>query len=411
MSERTATMKFTSALSDASSTASALDEIIDQLHQHFSPNKLDMLVAFLSPSHRDHAELVRDRLQQAFSPRLMLGVTGEGVIGIDREIEDTPGLAVLAGHMPEVSFTPISLRAGEWAAALGSPEAWKARLMNLPDGPHPSSINQTDPPRALLMLADPFSTPMLKVLEVMEQAYPGVPVVGGLASAVMQAGANRLLLDKDIYKDGLVGAALHGPVKVDIVVSQGCRPIGKPWVITKAVRNIVMELGGRQALDVIHEVVTNLSENDRKLVEANGLLIGRVINEYQARFGRGDFLVRNLLGVDKEKGYMAVADPQIRVGQTVQFQVRDARTAVDDFELLLEAQALGGDAMGGLLFTCNGRGSKLFTTPDTDARLISKMLGPVPLAGFFAGGEFGPVGPNNYVHGHTACLALFRPLT
>ncbi len=408
MTQRSHTMKFTCALGDAPNCATALAQITAQLHDAL-PSPIDLMVVFLSPHHRDQAQRVRDHLRAHHAPRALLGVTGEGVIGIAREIESDPGIVVLAACLPGVHFTPISLRAGEWAGALGSPEAWKARLIDVPaqqqnDDPSTSSADL----KAVIMLADPFSTPMLKVLDVMDETFPGVPVVGGLASAVMQPNANRLLLDEQVHADGLVGVAIHGPVQVDTIVSQGCRPIGKPWVITKAVRNIVMELGGKQALQVIHEVVTELSEADRKLVEANGLLVGRVINEYKDRFGRGDFLVRNILGVDREKGYLAVADPQVRIGQTIQFQLRDQQTAIDDFELLLEAQAIAGDVQGALLFSCNGRGSKLFTTPNTDACLISKMLGAVPLAGFFAGGEFGPVGARNYVHGHTACLALFR---
>ncbi len=408
MTQRSHTMKFTCALGDAPTTAAALAQITTQL-QDTLPGQVDLMVVFLSPHHRDHAQLVRDHLREHHTPRALLGVTGEGVIGIGREIESDPGIVVLAASLPGVHFTPISLRTGEWAGALGSPEAWKARLMDVP-GQNDKDEQSSSPAqlKAVIMLADPFSTPMLKVLDVMDETFAGVPVVGGLASAVMQPNANRLLLNEQVHSDGLVGVAVHGPVQVDTIVSQGCRPIGKPLVITKAVRNIVMELGGRQALEVIHEVVTTLSEGDRKLVESNGLLVGRVINEYKDRFGRGDFLVRNILGVDRDKGYLAVADPQVRIGQTIQFQLRDQQTAIDDFELLLEAQAIAGDVQGALLFSCNGRGSKLFTTPNTDASLISKMLGAVPLAGFFAGGEFGPVGAHNYVHGHTACLALFR---
>jgi len=166
--------------------------------------------------------------------------------------------------------------------------------------------------------------------------------------------------------------------------------------------------GGRNALAVIQEMLREVPERDTQMVQSNGLLVGRVINEYKGHFGRGDFLIRGVVGVDQEAGYIAIGDPQIRVGQTIQFHVRDQRTAEEDFQLLLEAQKLHGDAGGALLFSCNGRGTRLFDHPDADATMIHHALGDLPLAGFFAAGEIGPVGKENFVHGHTASLVVFR---
>ncbi len=137
-----------------------------------------------------------------------------------------------------------------------------------------------------------------------------------------------------------------------------------------------------------------------------GLHIGRVINEYQEAFGRGDFLVRNVIGAD-ESGSIAITD-QIRIGVTVQFHVRDAETADEDLRSLLAE--LEGDTHyeGALLFTCNGRGTRLFSKPDHDVQALRDALGPLPVAGFFAMGELGPVGGQNFVHGFTASIALFE---
>ena len=192
------------------------------------------------------------------------------------------------------------------------------------------------------------------------------------------------------------------------VVSQGCRPIGHTMIVTRAERNIIRELGRRPALEVLREVFDALDPDDQERVQ-QGLHIGRVINEYQETFHRGDFLVRNVLGAD-DAGGIAVTDV-IRVGQTVQFHVRDADSADEDLRTLLENERLSRPSAkiaGALLFSCNGRGTRLFPGPTTTSAVIHRQLGPVPVAGFFAMGELGPVGGQNFVHGFTASVVLFE---
>ncbi|MHC4775978.1 MAG: FIST signal transduction protein, partial [Planctomycetota bacterium] len=219
-------------------------------------------------------------------------------------------------------------------------------------------------------------------------------------------GNNALVFNDDIFTSGAVGVTVTGPIGLDIIVSQGCRPIGKPVVITRAQSNVIQELGGSPAVKVIQQLHATLGERERSLL-SGGLLVGTVINEYKERFGRGDFLVRNILGFDKKHGAIAVGDMP-RVGQTVQFQVRDAETAHEDLQLLLDAEQLKEPPIGGLLFTCNGRGSRLFEGQHHDVQTIRERLGDIPLAGFFAAGEIGPIGDQSFLHGHTASIAVFR---
>jgi small ligand-binding sensory domain FIST len=240
---------------------------------------------------------------------------------------------------------------------------------------------------------------------------PAVPVIGGMASAGAAPGQNTLILNDETFRAGGVGVSVRGNVTIDTLVSQGCRPIGKPLVVTGAQRNVIKTLSGRPAMEALREVIEGLSEQDRALLP-KGVFIGRVINEYKERFGRGDFLIRGVLGADEKSGAIAVADA-VRVGMTVQFHLRDATTASEDLELLLAAQSMNDPPVGGLLFTCNGRGRRLFERADHDAATISGSFSPTPewfaLSGFFASGEIGPIGDSSFLHGHTACLALFRP--
>ncbi|MBM3660017.1 MAG: hypothetical protein FJW95_11025, partial [Actinobacteria bacterium] len=223
---------------------------------------------------------------------------------------------------------------------------------------------------------------------------------GGLASAAARPGGNRLLVDGRIQAEGAAGV-LVGGTPVHTVVSQGCRPVGEPFVITRGSRNFVEELGGRPALDRLRELADQVDDSERELLQ-RGLQIGFVVDEHRTEFGRGDFLVRNVLGADRSSRAIAVSE-QVEVGRTVQFHVRDAAAADEDLRELL-ARASGEAA---LVFTCNGRGRALFGEPDHDSGLIAELLGPIPTAGMFCAGELGPVGRRNALHAYTASLALF----
>jgi small ligand-binding sensory domain FIST len=200
--------------------------------------------------------------------------------------------------------------------------------------------------------------------------------------------------------------AISGEVEIRTVVSQGCRPIGKPFVITKGERNIIHQLGGHKPLEVLHHIFQEAPTSEQKLMQ-EGIFIGRVIDERRPTFERGDFLIRHLVGADENSGAIAIGD-HVRMGTTVQFHVRDAATAHEDLRTLLDPHRQQPPA-GALLFSCNGRGTRLFSQRDHDVTASREQLGSIPVAGFFCAGELGPVGGRNFIHGHTASLALFRP--
>jgi small ligand-binding sensory domain FIST len=262
---------------------------------------------------------------------------------------------------------------------------------------------------AHLMICDPFTFPADGLLAHLNQQRPGAVVMGGMASAALAARQSRLFLDDRVRPGGAVGVHLPG-ADVHSLVAQGCRPVGDAYIITRAEGNVILELGGRSPLVRLQDMASALSSRDQELL-ARGLQLGVVIDEYRDQPGQGDFLIRGVVGADPESGAIAVGD-EIQVGQTVQFHVRDAESADEDLRRALarESAALGGRSpAGALLFTCNGRGSRLFAGPDHDAGLIATMLGDIPLAGFFCAGELGPVGGQNFLHTFTASIALFPP--
>jgi small ligand-binding sensory domain FIST len=319
---------------------------------------------------------------------VLIGCGAESVAGNGHEVEEAPAVTLWAGVFGPV--TPIRL----WAEGTED----EPEVQQIEGWPSSTPFRA----QALLLLADPYSFPVDGFLRQLGGHQPGLRVLGGMASAGHGPGGNRLALDDRVFTGGAVGALIGPGIELETVVSQGCRPIGRPLVVTRAERNVIYELAGQPALERLLEMARNgMPDRDIQLIN-QGLHVGLVLDEHKVDFGRGDFLIRNVLGADRTNGAMAVGE-LVDVGTTVQFHVRDAASADEDLRELLAFR----QADGALLFTCNGRGTRLFDQPDHDAGVVSDLLGNPPLAGFFAAGELGPVGTRNFLHGFTASVVLF----
>ncbi len=381
-------MRCASAFSTSRNSEAALREVLDGLAGNFDAEPADLAVVFASMHHAETLGRVGSELVSRELSRHVLGCTGETIIGEGREVESEPALSVWAIRLPTSELKPI-------------------RVDDSADGLN--IVGSLDPRTdSVLLLGDPFTFAPDLWLQRVNSAVPGLRVMGGMASGSQVPRQNRLLLDGQVFDDGAVGMVLSGGVEVRTLVSQGCRPIGRPMIVTRAERNLIRELGRRPSLEVLRELFEELPAEDQERVQS-GLHIGRVINEYQDSFGRGDFLVRNVMGAD-DTGGIAITD-MVRVGQTVQFHVRDAETADEDLRTMVEGERLArpeSKVAGALLFSCNGRGTRLFPGPDHDVSVLRDLFGPIPVAGFFAMGEIGPVGGQNFVHGFTASVVLLE---
>ncbi|HEV8424890.1 MAG TPA: FIST N-terminal domain-containing protein [Actinomycetes bacterium] len=382
-------LTFGAAISTAPDHQQALDQVIPAALGQLG-GAPDLVVCFFSMEHAGAAAGIALSLSERTGTSAILGCTAQGVIGDGRELEGEPGLAVWMARLPEVAVQPFALR-----------------VLPLEDGVGVSGWPDLAPEEgaSVLLLADPFSFPADSFLERLNQEQPGLRVVGGMVSGATGPGRHRLLCGTDVLEGGAVGVALAGPVDIRVVVSQGCRPVGSPFAVTRGEGNVVHELGGRSAVDRLRQMLATLDQHEQELLRGGGLQVGQVIDEHKASFERGDFLVRGLLGADPETGSIAVAD-SVEVGQTLQFHVRDAAAADEDLELLL-APVSGWSPRGVLLFSCNGRGRGFFGEPDHDAARVASATGQAPMAGFFAQGELGPVGGRNFVHTFTASMAVF----
>ena len=385
-----------SALSTHPRSEEALREAVNTARESLGTAP-DLALLFISPHHASAAEQIAADACQLLGTTNVLGCTGEAIAGTAREVEEEPALSLWLARWPGVRITPMHLQF-ERTPEGGVLEGW-------PDG----LAGEWPAHSFLIVLGEPFSFPADYLLERMNEDRPKVPVIGGMASGAAQPGDNRLLLGTATHAEGAVAVHVSGPVRLKTIVSQGCRPIGRSFVVTKAERNIVQELGGKPALVQLREIFDTLPTSEQRLVQ-RALHVGRVVSEYQERFEQGDFLVRNVVGIDANSGAIAIGD-YIRPGQTVQFHVRDQEAADAELkQLLADARKPGGpQPAGALLFTCNGRGTRMFSEPNHDAGAVAKSLGNIPLAGFFAAGELGPIGQQNFMHGFTASIGLFLP--
>ncbi len=379
-------------------TGSDWRQALDQALTSFPGDGYGLVFAFASHHYQDAYPELLASIRGSLRPLTLLGCSGQGVIGTGIELEEEPAISVLALRLPGASLRPLTLTQSE-LETLSSPEATRAFI-----GVASSDVN------AWVVFADPFTFDADRLLASLGAAYPGLPVVGGLASAGPGVRATTLFLDGAPISSGAVLLALGGAWKIHPLVSQGAEPIGQTWTVTGADRNLILSLGGRPALEVLLETMHDLPLSLQERASRN-LLVGLAIDEYRDEFVRGDFLIRNLMGVHKESGSLAIGALP-RVGQTVQFQIRDAGAASEELRLML-ARA-GGDfgdkpPNGALVCSCNGRGVGLFGEPHHDAMALLRQFGELPAAGLFCNGELGPVRGKNFVHGFTASIAFFVP--
>jgi small ligand-binding sensory domain FIST len=380
--------RIATGLSTAPAAEDAAIEAVRRVRAALDGAEPELAYLFVSPAHLAEVDVAAAVVREQLGPGHLLGCVAEGVVGGKRELESGPGLALWAGSLPGARVETFHLEAvpaEEGLAVEGVPAF-------------------DDDPALVTMLVDPFSFPAGSFLRLLNEEHAGLPVVGGIAAGAGAPGAQVLIVDDEHRASGVVGATVSG-VPVRTIVSQGCAPIGRDAVVTHAEANVVFELAGQPALERLKEDLAALPP-ERLRLAASGLLVGLVIDENRAEYGRGDYLVRALLGADEETGAIAVGD-EVRVGQTLRFHVRDAASADEDLRESLADGLAGETAAGALLFTCNGRGTHMFSEPDHDARALAEAVGSSELAGFFCGGEIGPVGGRAFLHGFTATAAVF----
>ena len=398
-------MQWISALSTRPALESALAEVAEQVTSALSA-PLDLGFVFLSSSFASDYPRLMPLLQEVLPARCWIGCAGGGIVGSrdgrTREIEETPAVSVLVGSLPGARVQPFHLLSDDVPDLDSPPQAWSDRL----------GVDPADHPDFVL-LADPFNSPLADILQGLDFAYPQAVKVGGLASGEGLGNRPVLFLNERTL-NGCVGVALSGSVGLRAIVAQGCRPIGGDLEVLEAERNIIRRVrtgdGGEMPLvDALRQTLGSLSEAERELAQ-HSLFLGVARSAFQLNLEAGDYLIRNLLGVDPRTGAMAVGD-RIRIGQRIRFHLRDARTSADDLEHLLQRdrQQRGPEtAQAALMFACLGRGQGLYGQPDFDSGLFQHYLPQTPLSGVFCNGEVGPIGDGTFLHGYTSVFGILE---
>ncbi len=369
----------------------AIDGLCDEIAARLG-SAPQLATLFFTPHHAEDATVLRERVMERLGPAALIGCTGAGIIGGDAEIESQTGLTLWAASWPDTRVESFALNVEQVNGEVA--------LTGWPDIPPGDQAG-------VLVLADPYSTPPDLLLDGLNEHFPNAPIVGGMASGGRGPMEARMVTDAGLVKHGAVGVVIRGRVRLDPVVSQGCRPIGNHFVITKGRRNVIQSLGGKPAFGQLMSMLDEAEAHDRELVQGGAVHVGRVVDERKSVFEQGDFLVRHVMGVDRDSQAIAISD-RVRPGQTIQFMVRDADTASEELKSLLALETERGPALGSLIFSCAGRGQTFFERPNHDVGEVHTALGDISTAGFFCAGEIGPVGGEAFLHGFTASIAVFR---
>ncbi len=387
-------MLFASASTIEEDFKDAINSLTTQISDQMGDRPIDLAVIFISPHFKPNAAEIGKTLRSALKAGIFIGCTADGVIETNEEIEDAHAISLLTASMPGVELTPFYLTHSGWDKTLEKRENFYHTIPSIKDV------------KLFMLLADPFTTPMDQVLQSFNHFHTGIPIIGGIVSGSRGPNQSILFFNDQVFNAGAVGITFSGTFEADIIVSQGCRPIGDPFKVTEAKENVVISLDGMSPLVCLRKLFPQLPPEDQELLQ-KGLFLGIAVDPGKEKLGRGDFIIRGVMGIDDQRGTMAIGD-YIHKDDMVQFHVRDAETAKEDLELLLSPQTFFTPPQGALLFSCNGRGTHLYDHPNGDISTIQKAIGKVNLAGFFCAGEIGPIGGKNFLHGYTASLVLFR---
>ncbi|WP_066378374.1 FIST signal transduction protein [Anabaena sp. CA = ATCC 33047] len=404
-------MQWANALSTRPSLEAAVAEVVQRAVSSLTA-PADLGLVFISSAFASEYSRVLPLLAEQLSVPVLIGCSGGGVIGTaasgqTQELEAEAALSLTLAHLPGVDLQVFHVVAEDLPDLDSSPDAWIDLV-----GVEPSAKPQ------FILLSSAFSSGVNDLLQGLDFAYPGSVILGGQASAGGLGGRLALFCHdaasnqhQCLYRDGTVGLALSGNIVLDTIVAQGCKPIGEPVQVTKAERNIILEIDEKVPLMVLRDLIASLSEQERMLAQ-HSLFVGVAMDEFKLSLQQGDFLIRSILGVDPTGGAIAIGDI-VRPGQRLQFHLRDAQASAEDLQFLLERYQQQGSpnaAAAALMFSCVGRGEGLYGKPNFDSGLFKTYLPDIPVGGFFCGGEIGPVGGRTFIHGYTSVFGICREL-
>lgn len=377
-----------------------LNEIKDEIEQQLEGRDCHLIFCFASPEFGSELSEIPRFFTKAFPKVTVLGCTGGGIIGGGLELEQTEAISIAAAHLPDVKISAFHMEDENLPDMDAAPQEWEELI----------AAKSSDEPD-FIIIPDPFSFRIESLIQGLDYAFPQAKKIGGLASGAHQPGKNMLFLNEHTFKSGAVGVALWGNITLDTIVAQGCRPVGRTFRVSKCKNNVLLELDGKPAVQALYEILEKMSPHEQKLAKFS-LFLGVVMDEFKDDFQHGDFLIRNILGLEPSSGALLVGE-LLRSERTIQFHLRDAETSSEDLRTLLKQYKHNHAKApeGALLFSCLGRGEHLYGIPNHDSDCLKDYFGEVPISGFFCNGEIGPVGGTTFLHGYTSSFGLFSEKT
>lgn len=396
-------MRWANALSTHHSLEAAVTDVVQKAVSSLKA-PADLGLVFISSAFTSEYSRLLPLLAEKLSVPVLIGCSAAGVIGSTanneaQEIEAEPAISLTLAHLPGVDVHAFHILGDQLPDLDSSPDAW-VDLVGVP----PSAAPQ------FILFSSAFSSGTNDLLQGLDFAYPDSVVVGGQASGGFVSDRIALFCNNRLYRQGTVGVALSGDIVLETIVAQGCRPIGQPLQVTKSERNIILELDEQVPLNLLRDLISTLSDEDKMLAQ-HSLFVGLAMDEFKLSLKQGDFLIRNLLGVDPSAGAIAIGD-RIRPGQRLQFHLRDAQASAEELEFLLQEyedqSGSGSSPFGALMFSCVGRGTGLYGKPNFDSQLFSNYFHDIPMGGCFCSGEIGPVSGRTFLHGYTSVFAICK---
>ncbi len=390
-------MKWISAISNSSILDTALTSCIDEITNGISANDVDVLFVFSSPDFQNDYSRMLSLLSAKFQNAHIFGCSAGGVIGGGIEIEQDVALSISAAYLPDVEINTFNILSSDLPDLDSGPDLWR-QLLKTPVDPLPHFV----------ILSDPFSFSTDNLIQGMDFAYPASVKIGGLASGASRPGMNSLFLGDKTIPSGAIGIAFSGNISIATIVAQGCKPIGDVMRITESEQNVLKSLNGQNPIVVLKSLYDSLDEDNQKLMQ-HSLFVGVVMDGFIDIPKHGDFLIRNIMGLDNASGFLTVGEI-LKEGQLVQFHLRDSKTSAEDLDSLLSEFASNDSSenAGALLFSCLGRGKYLYGVENYDSNVFQNNLPGIPLSGFFCNGEIGQVSGTTYIHGYTSSFGVFK---
>ncbi len=393
-------MYWTSAVSDAPSFSEAIEQVSEQVSVNLGlqgRERPDITLVFVSRHHAPSYFVAPELFSSRLGSKVLIGSSASGVIGAGREIEGRPGVSVCSAMLPGASAHPFYLKQDDLPDADAPPEKWH----NLLDV-------DSEKVRSFLLFPDPYTIRPDALIAGLDFAFPKANKTGALVSGGSGPGTSALFSNGGVQRSGAVGVAFTGDVEMESVVSQACRPIGRPMVVTEASENLVLKLDGESALTTLQSVFKEASAESKLLIRRS-VQIG-ILNRYAGEpDDTGEYVLRNVLGMVEDSGAVAVGDT-VREGQVVQFHVSDSEVAEQDLRASLSDYVANDYRIpsSALMFSCLSLGKRLHGQPDHDTAIFQDVVAPVPLAGFFSNGEISTKNGHTRLHGYTSSFSMFR---